>query len=359
MVRRRAGIIVAVLALGAREARAQDAGAVRDASASSETPRRAESDAAEPVRWPARIPGLDATVNDPRDGRVWTMSTRVRGATLSVVAAAQGGQLAIVFEQRRGGAATCAPALAAEARAQQAVYTIRAEPAQALRGPGFDPESAFQLRAGGFDLEYGCVEAQGRPWIVTAMASARAGVTLSDAASMTGRIAESLRGRGARGDGTIRLETSGLDLGLFEPDEPWLFTGEGRGFPLAGDVISTRAGDRGGVTMTVAMRAGRCAEAWDALRVWLTSEGQRVDRPAYIPAAFGPRIRRVTSGERLREVYCAQPTPERALVVSAVFLQGDDEASARMGPMLERLLRSATPTQRASPLEDRASTSGR
>jgi hypothetical protein len=131
-------------------------------------------------------------------------------------------------------------------------------------------------------------------------------------------------------------------------DGPWLFNGEATGFPLAGDVLSSRAGDRGGVTISVGVRQGRCAEAWDALRAWLTSEGQRVDRPAYVPAAFGPRIRRVTSGERVREVYCAQPTPERALVVSTVFAADDADATERARAMIERVLRAATPAQAAS-----------
>jgi hypothetical protein len=330
--------------LFASTASAQDAGVATNPSGA---PAGAQAQPA-PVRWPLRVPGLDATVNDPRDGRDWSVTTRVTGAGVTVVAAAQNAQIALVFEQRRLAPAQCATVLAGEARAQQAVYTLRAEPASAVRAPSLDAEAVFQLRAGGFDLEYGCVTANGRPWLVTAMTNTRAGLVLGDAAAMFGRVYEALRGRGARGDGSVRLDVTALDLGVVDIDGPWLFNGEATGFPLAGDVLSSRAGDRGGVTISVGVRQGRCAEAWDALRAWLTSEGQRVDRPAYVPAAFGPRIRRVTSGERVREVYCAQPTPERALVVSTVFAADDADATERARAMIERVLRAATPAQAAS-----------
>ncbi len=343
--------LVAGASLVPARAQAQDAG-VRDASASSAAASTANTQR-DAVVWPLRLPGLDATINDPRDGRAWAVTTRINATSVTVVASVQNGQLALLFEQRRTGPSTCAATLVAEARTQQAVYTLRAESALALRGPGFDPEAAFQLRAGGFDLEYGCVEANGRPWLVTAMANSRTGFTLADASAMNGRLAEALRGRGARGDGTVRLETSGLDLGAVDIEGPWLFSGDAVGFPLAGDVVSSRAGDRGGVTLTVAMRAGRCIEAWDALRTWLTSEGQRLDRPAYVPNGYGPRIRRVPSGERVREVYCAQPTPERSLIVSAVFAQDDVDATARTSAMLDRLLRAATPARLSSPTQPR------
>ncbi len=344
---RRAGslFIACALSLVTRAASAQDAGvSPGNASASG----NASSAQQETVRWPQRIPGVDATVNDPRDGRAWSITTRVSNAGVTVVASAQNAQIALVFEQRRMAPAQCAAVLAAEARAQQAVYTLRAEPAAVVRGPELDAEAVFQLRAGGFDLEYGCVNANGRPWLVTAMTNTRAGLVPGDAAAMFARMHEALRGRGARGDGSVKLDVSALDLGVVDIDGPWLFTGEALGFPLAGDVVSSRAGDRGGVTITVGVRAGRCTEAWDALRTLLTSEGQRVDRPAYVPAAFGPRIRRVTSGERVREVYCAQVTPERALIVSSVFAASDADATARATPMIERILRAATPAQAAS-----------
>jgi len=356
MARARFSIALAAsLVLGAGRAAAQDAGAAsRPApnNSSGETNPRTNATssgaAQETVRWPQRIAGLDATVNDPRDGRSWAITTRVTSTTTTVVASAQNAQIALVFEQRRNAPSQCSAVLAAEARAQQAVYTLRADPASALRGPSLDTESVFQLRAGGFDLEYGCVMAGSRPWLVTAMTNTRAGLVLGDAAAMFGRMYEALRGRGARSDGSVRLDVSGLDLGIVDFDGPWLFTGEATGFPLSADVVSSRAGDRGGVTISIAVRAGRCAQAWDALRTWLTSEGQRVDRPAYVPAAFGPRIRRVTSGERVREVYCAQPTPDRALLVSTVFAQGDTDATERAAVMLERVLRAATPAQAAS-----------
>jgi hypothetical protein len=180
------------------------------------------------------------------------------------------------------------------------------------------------------------------------MTNTRAGLVPSDAAPMFARMHEALRARSTRGDGSVVLDVSRLDLGVIDIDGPWLFSGEATGFPLASDTISSRAGDRGGVTITVGVRQGRCAEAWDALRPLLTSEGQRVDRPAYVAAAFGPRIRRVPSGERVREVYCAQPTPERALVVSTVFAASDDEAALRAGAMIERVLRAASPARAAS-----------
>jgi hypothetical protein len=327
-------------ALGAMEgsAWAQDAGA------------RPSGDAAigEAVVWPRRVPGLDTVAQDPRDGRDWALRTRVTDAQVTVFASAQEANLALVFERRRNGPPGCAGALAGELRAQRAVYTVRAEPAIALRGEGFDPDGVFQLRAGGYDLEYGCVESRGLSWVVTAMANLRSGLSLGDCAAMAGRLSEALRARGARSDGSVRLEESALDLGVIDEPGPWLFTGEATGFPLAGDAVSLRAGERGGVTLSIAHRPGRCADAWNALRPWLTAEGERVDRPAYVPAAFGPRIRRVPVGERVREVYCAQPTPERALVVSAVFTASDADAATRAGAMLERVLRAATPSQLTS-----------
>lgn len=331
----------------ATSAFAQDAG-VRSSPTNSSAAAPSDAAQGETVRWPQRIAGLDATVNDPRDGRAWAITTRVTSTAVTVVASAQSAQIALVFEQRRNAPSQCAAVLAAEARAQQAVYTLRADPAAAIRGASLDSDAVFQLRAGGFDLEYGCVTAGSRPWLVTAMTNTRAGLVLGDAASMFGRMHEALRGRGARADGSVRLDVSGLDLGVVDFDGPWLFSGEATGFPLSGDVVSSRAGDRGGVTISIAMRAGRCTEAWDALRSWLTSEGQRVERPAYVPAAFGPRIRRLTSGERVREVYCAQPTADRALVVSTVFAQGDTDATDRANVMIERVLRAATPAQAAT-----------
>lgn len=353
---RRVITLASSLLVAAVQAAAQDAGSTlvpRPSDAMGETRSSANADlvptAPELVRWPQRIAGLNATVQDPRDGRSWVLTTRVTSTTTAVVASAHDGQMALVFEQRRNAPSQCAAVLAAEARAQQAVYSLRAEPASALRGPSLDANSVFQLRAGGYDLEFGCVMLGRWPWLVTAMAHTRAGLALRDAAAMFARMDEALRGRDARTDGSVRLDVSGLDLGIVDVDGPWLFTGEAAGFPLRGDVVSSRAGDRGGVTLVIAMRAGRCVEAWNALRVWLTSEGQRVDRPAYVPAAFGPRIRRVTSGERVREVYCAQPTPDRALLISAVFAQGDTDATERAAVMLERVLRAAMAAQAAPP----------
>lgn len=332
-------------------ARAQDAGVTRAAGASANANSGASDAAAaasETVRWPQRIPGLDATVNDPRDNRAWSITTRTSTVGVTIIASAQNAQIALVFEQRRLAPAQCSAVLAGEARTQQAVYTIRAEPAAVVRGPDLDSEAVFQLRAGGFELEYGCVTANGRPWLVTAMTNTRAGLVPSDAAPMFSRVYEALRARSTRGNGSVVLDVSRLDLGVLDLDGPWLFSGEATGFPLASDTISSRAGDRGGVTITVGVRQGRCVEAWDALRPLLTSEGQRVERPAYVAAAFGPRIRRVASGERVREVYCAQPTPDRALVVSTVFAASDDEAAQRASALIERVLRAAMPAQSAS-----------
>jgi hypothetical protein len=323
---------------------------VRGGSASAQDAGAAASDAGgtEAIAWPRRVPGLETVVQDPRDGRDWTLRTRVTDTSVTVFASAREGQLALVFERRRAGPAGCSAALAGELRAQRAVYSVRAEPAVALRGAGFDPNGAFQLRAGGYELEYGCVESSGLSWVVTAMANARAGLALGDGAAMAGRMADAIRARGARADGSVRLEQSGLDLGVLDEPGPWLFTGEAAGFPLTGDAVSHRAGERGGVTLSIALRSGRCADAWNTLRPWLTTEGERVERPAYVPAPFGPRIRRVSSGERVREVYCAQPTPERALVVSAVFAANDPDAATRAGAMLERTLRAATPARLTS-----------
>ena len=143
--------IAAVLAACAALVRAGSA-AAQDAGAPG-----SDAGAQEAIAWPRRIPGLETVVQDPRDGRDWTVRTRVTDAQVTVFASTQEGQLALVFERRRAGPAGCAAALAGELRAQRAVYTVRAEAAVALRGGGGAPAGAAWPRCGGYDTELGWV----------------------------------------------------------------------------------------------------------------------------------------------------------------------------------------------------------
>jgi hypothetical protein len=288
-----------------------------------------------------RIAGLDATVRDPADGRQWTITTRTTRSSVTVVASANNGQLALSFERRLAATSnalsTCPSVLAAEVRAQSATHRLRADNAAAFRTLPFQADRAFQLAAGGFAVEYTCIDAVQGPWLVSAMAFERAGVSLADCEAIAVRVAEALQQRATLSDGTIRLTHSQLTLRPQSGDGVWLFTADAAGFPIASDAVSTRAGDSGGATMTLSRVPGRCVDAWAALRSWLTDEGTRTDRPGYVPSIFGSRIRRVAVGERLREVYCAQPSATEALLVTAVFLRDDADAMLHVGEFLRRV----------------------
>jgi hypothetical protein len=186
------------------------------------------------------------------------------------------------------------------------------------------------------------MEAHGARWLASALAQPRAGVTLFDAEPMARRLAAALSAQGARAGYPLRLEVSRLELADPADGARWLFLGSARGFPVPSDAITSDAGDAGGVTLTVAQRAGTCDTVWNALRLSLASEGTQVDRPGYVPQAFGSRIRRISAGDRMREFYCARAAAG-ALVVTAVFRGSDGEAMSRMAPMLRALVRAAPP----------------
>lgn len=309
------------------------------------------------LTWPRRIPALDVLVQDPGDRRRWTVITRSRAGLLSVIATVEDGQLAVSFEQRA--MQSCPAALGAEARSQRVTFSLRAEPATALRAAVFNPDLVFQMRAGGYELEYGCVEGGASAWIVSAMAQTRSTATLSDTHRMAARMAEALTSRPARTPYALRLDSSQIDLAHFDDEGPWLFAGEATGFPLPSDAVSARASEPSGATLTVGRRPGRCAEAWSALRPWLVSEGERTDRPGYVPALFGARIRRVHNGDRLREVYCAQPWPNASLIVSAVFQRDNADAMTRIGAMLEVIARAVQPAAPVGASARRANSAAR
>lgn len=291
--------------------------------------------------YPMAVPGLETSVRDPHDDRNWSLTTRTTRNNLSIIAAANGGQLAVSFERRfavgSDAPQTCAALLAAEVRTQGSTHRLRAETATAFRSVPFNADRAFQLAAGGFAVEYTCIDAGGSPWLASAMAYERAGLTLTDCTAMAVRLAEAVQTPATRSDGSLRLTHSALTLRAQSTDGVWLFSANSEGFPIVSDAISTRAGDSGGATITIARQPGRCADAWSGLRPWLTDEGVRTDRPGYVPAIFGARIRRVTVGERLREVYCAQPSPNEAVIASAVFIHDDADAMLHVGEFLRRV----------------------
>ncbi len=338
------GLLASVSARYIQTANAQTRPPATDAGGPDATPA---SPPAQATPWPMSLPGLESAIRNPHDGRLWTATTRTTRTSLSVVLASNGGQLALSFERRFAVGAdaptTCATLLASEVRNQGATYRLRAETATAFRSVPFNAEQAFQLTAGGFAVEYTCIDAAGGPWLASAMAYERAGLSLTDCNAIAVRVAEALQTRTTRADGTLRLAHTGLTLRPQATDGVWLFTGNSEGFPIISDAISTRAGDSGGATITLAQRPGHCADLWAELRPWLTDEGVRTDRPGYVPVMFGARIRRVVVGERLREVYCAQPRPDQALIVSSVFLRDDADAMLHVGELLRRVEQAIAP----------------
>jgi hypothetical protein len=290
---------------------------------------------------PARaavLPALDAPVGDPGDGRDWRYATRIDAAGITVTASAAGGALAVSLQRPHRLRATCRALVGQLFRTDALDPFVTATPA-VFRGTPWDAE-VFRQRSDTHDGEFGCVRVGDTTWLASAIARPRAGVTLLDAAPVAARLAAALALPTARRGYPVRLPAAALDLGDPGDAAPWLFLGAAAGFPIASDTIASAAGESGGVTLTVGRRPGTCGAAWLALRAGLATEGVLVDRPGYVPADFGPRIRRITIGDRLREVYCLA-TPAGALLATAVFRGDDGEAMTRLGPMLRAVVAAA------------------
>lgn len=286
-------------------------------------------------RWPLPIPGLATRVSDPGDGRNWTITTRVDPAALTVVATVPGSALAITFRRPRAGSATC------QAQVTQILRTGVIEPFRTatpavFAGPPWE-QGAYRQSGSTHDAEFGCVRLGANIWLVGVIADPRAGVGLADAAPMAERLAAALGAARARHGYPLLLEASGLEIDDPSDEATWLLTGAARGFPLMSDAVSSDAGAPGGVTLAVTRQPGNCAAAWNTLRRALASEGSLVDRPGYVPSAFGARIRRIPAGERTREIYCLS-TRRGATLVTAVFRDGDGDAMSRMAPMLRAIV---------------------
>ncbi|MEI8255463.1 MAG: hypothetical protein WCJ30_07280 [Deltaproteobacteria bacterium] len=305
----------------------------------STAPRASVSSSPSAASPPAlHLPALGVTLDDPGDDRDWRFTTQLDPQSVSVSATAPGGVLAIVMRRARHGQPSCAEHASALFRTRE-IDALRTMQPVVFRGSPWEPQ-AFHQRTEAYDAEFGCLRAGEDMWFASAIAQPRASVGLVDLASLASRLARALLTTGVRRDYPVHLDQSGLDVGDPGGDAPWLFLGRAPELLVRSDAISTRAGDAGGVTLTIGRRAGTCPAAWQSLRPGLRTEGILVDRPAYVPDSFGPRIRRITADDRLREIYCAE-TPAGALVVTAVFRGDDGDAMTRLAPMLRAIARAA------------------
>lgn len=328
-----AAIAVLVLAAWPGLARAQQPNAASRTASASASPAPAHDIATTP-----RLPGLDVSLDDPGDDRDWRFTTQLDAQSVSVSATAPGGVLAMVIRRVRHARPSCADHASALFRTRE-LEALRTMNPVVFRGSPWEPQ-AFSQHTESYEAEFGCLRAGEDVWFASAIAQPRASVSLVELTSVAARIARALLGTGTRRDYPVHLDLSGLDVGDPGGDAPWLFHGRAPELPVRSDALSVRAGDAGGVTVTVGRRAGNCPAAWQALRPGLRSEGTLVDRPTYVPEAFGPRIRRIVAAERLREVYCAE-TPAGALVVTAVFRGDDGDAMTHLAPMLRAIARAA------------------
>ena len=290
-------------------------------------------------RWPMQLPALGGAIADPVDGRDWTVVTRIDVDSLSVIATAPGGVLAVTMRRPRRGQPTC-EGLVSQLLHTDALLPFRAANPAVFRNWRWEP-MVFQQSNPTHDAEFGCLRVGNDVWLASAIAQPRAGVALSDAGNMANALGRALASATTRRGYPVLLAVSGLELDDLGDGGTWLYLGRASGFPVASDAVTSSSGDAGGVTLTVARRHGSCVEAWEVLRRGLASEGTLVDRPGYVPAAFGPRVRRIPMEDRLREVYCVG-TPPGALLVTAVFRSTDGEAMTRLAPMLRALVAAAT-----------------
>jgi hypothetical protein len=287
----------------------------------------------------AHVPALDAPLSEG-DGRPWQFATRIDRQSVTVTATAEAGALAVSLRRMRQGSASCRT-LMSQWLHTEAIERFAAPTPAVFRGARWEP-AVFQQQSTTHQAEFGCLTLGGTVWLASALARAGVGVSLTDAASVAQRLADALASPGARQGYPVQLRRAGLELEDPRDGAAWLFADAAARFPVPSDTLSSGAGGAGGVTLTVARREGSCEAAWQALRPSLASEGTLVDRPGYVPAVFGSRVRRIASGERMREVYCTA-TPTGALLVTAVF-QGDDGAAMeRMAPMLRAIATAALP----------------
>ncbi len=329
-------LAIALALLAPRVAHAQQAPPASAApTAASASPAPTAGAAASP-----RLPGLGASLDDPGDDRDWRFTTQVDTQTVSVSATAPGGVLAVVLRRVRHAQPSCADHASALFRTRE-IDALRTVQPVVFRGSPWEPQT-FHQRTDTHDAEFGCLRAGQDVWFASAIAQPRASVGLIDLTSVAARMARALLATGTRRDYPLHLDLAALDVGDPGGDSPWLFLGRAPELLVRSDALSTRAGDSGGVTLTVGRRVGTCPAAWQTLRPGLRSEGTLVDRPAYVPDAFGPRIRRITIEERLREIYCAE-TPTGAIVVTAVFRGDDGDAMTHLAPMLRAIARAASP----------------
>lgn len=285
-----------------------------------------------------RLPGLAADLDDPGDDRDWRITTSIDPQTVTVAATAPGGVLAVVFRRARRTHPSCAEYARALFRTQ-AIDSLRTMQPFVFRGSPWEPQ-AFSQRTETHDAEFGCIRIGDDVWFASAIAQPRAAVTLSDVASIAARVARGLNGTSRRGY-PVMLDAAQLELDDPGDDASWLFLGRAPELLVASDALSSHAGDAGGVSVTVGRRVGTCPAAWNAIRPGLRAEGTLVDRPAYVPDAFGPRIRRIVVDDHLREVYCVGTT-DGAVLVTAVFRADDGDAMTRLGPLLRAVARGAS-----------------
>lgn len=299
----------------------------------------AQQNTAPSVSSPAYVlPALAATVTDPGDGRHWAMATQIDPSSITITATTAGGAIAVSLQRPRRIQLGCT-ALMVQLFRTRALEPFRTTSPVVFRGAPWEPR-VFRQHSDTHDGEFGCIRIGTDTWLASAIARSHEGVTLRDAAPMAAQLSIALLSGAIRRDYPVRLTLSGLDLPDPGDDVPWLYLGPAVGFPIPSDAVSSGAGGPGGVTLTVARRAGDCTTAWNALRTRLTHEGTLVDRPGYVPAVFGPRIRRIVLGERMREIYCTV-TPAGALLITAMFHGDDGEAMSRMAPMLRALVNAA------------------
>ncbi len=290
------------------------------------------------TRWPLHVPALSAVIDDPGDGRAWTVSTRIDADAVTITATIPGNGLAVTMRRVRTGVSSCRTMVAQLFRTPAVEPFVAAQP-DVFRGPPWESE-AFRQSSATHDGEFGCLTAGPIAWLGSVVAQPRAGVALTDAAAFTRALGRALRALAGRPEYPALLETAGLTVNDPRDRAAWTFLGRSADLGIGTDTVASSAGEPGGVTLAVTVRAGTCESAWNAVRPALASEGSVVDRPGYVPSGFGARIHRVVVQDRMREFYCAS-VPRGALIVGSVFRVDDADAMDRMTAMLRAVVDAA------------------
>lgn len=326
--------------------------------------------------WPMNVPGLAAQIANPSDSTEWSVATRVETAAVTVVAVAHEGSLALTLRRPRGAARTEADApegcLAMAARWMHASpdalrSTLDANANNTNNAPTPTPTVVFRGAAWEpvvlhpsdreYDAELGCLRTPSGPWLAVALARPSTGHPLIEVAALAQRLGAALASPSARSEFPLRLQASRVDLVTPGDETPWQLTGVAEGMPFPSDTLTSTPAAPGGLTVTVGRRPrSTCAAADEQLRAVLRAEGTLVDRPGYVPASFGSRVRRIEAAPdplrslhvaresetarapRTREVYCADLRGD-ALVVTAAFARDDGEAMAHLAPLLRAVAR--------------------